>query len=182
MQHTTKKKKSKFKNMNLCINKTFHRYSIIVHLFFSQIFNNNKKTHATLLNSNLSKFFRRETNLWWSDKWNISLSSRTWSACAITATHMTAGSFIHDHSLLLNETRHLRPVRYKLWFFHMERNRISSVSPILHDEGERRRQVREYLRMKPVSRNRLSREAQKKHADRGRNFISRGDNAFFRSR
>ncbi|XP_043784880.1 uncharacterized protein LOC122710812 [Apis laboriosa] len=23
-------------------------------------------------------------------------------------------SFIHDHSLLLNETRHLRPVRYKL--------------------------------------------------------------------
>lgn len=105
--------------------------------------------------------------------------------------------FIHPRSFPpLNETRHLRPVRYKLWFFHMGHAcvivfplsplfyiRRSSLSraPVREREGTTLAGSNTWG-WKPVSRNRLSREAQKKHSDRGRNSISRRDNAFFRSR
>lgn len=120
--------------------------------------------------------------------------SRTLSARNHSHPH-DGRSFIHDHSLLLNETRHLRPVRYKLWFFHMERACVIvfplSLPYFIHDvrilvqsrgrEREGRKDAARFANTwgwKPVSRNRLSREAQKKHADRDRNSISRGDNAF----
>lgn len=126
---------------------------------------------------------------------HFTLVSRTLSARNHSHPH-DGRSFIHDHSLLLNETRHLRPVRYKLWFFHMGHAcvivfplsplfyiRRSSLSraPVREREGTTLAGSNTWG-WKPVSRNRLSREAQKKHADRGRNSISRRDNAFFHSR
>lgn len=96
-------------------------------------------------------------------------------------------SFIHDHFLCFNETYHLRPVPYKLrfflvrtyWYFLCLSVLFSSMSlAVVHGWKGKGRQVREYLRMKPVSRNRLSRESQKNHAGRERNSISSGDNTF----